>query len=78
MSGQLKIKIVGAQGNSLINAETSIEHLNTSNHATTQIIANQYGVPESPNETLSISDVPEGTRKSSYTSTKAFRYRDLS
>lgn len=59
MAQQLKIKIVGAQGASLINAETSVEHL-TANHATTQIIANEYGVPGSPHETLSITDVPDG------------------
>lgn len=57
---QLKIKVVGAQGSSLINLQSVIEHKNAV-HATTQIIPNEYGVPGSPSETLSIADIPAGS-----------------
>ena len=56
---KLRVRIVGDQGESLINLQTTVEHV-SGFHPTTQVEKNVYGDPSSPEETLSITDIQSG------------------
>lgn len=56
---KLRIRVVGSQGESLINLQTTVQHV-SGFHPTTQVEKNVYGDPNSPEETLSITDITQG------------------